>query len=87
MFSKPPIDEFNLGTRPAASEEHILGTTVMGDDPAKSVVDKHMLHHKVRNLVVAGSGVFPTAAPANPSLTIATLSLWSADKLFRRSGT
>lgn len=87
VFSKLPIDEFNLGTRPAASEEHILGTTVMGDDPAKSVVDKHMLHHKVRNLVVAGSGAFPTAAPANPSLTIATLSLWSADKLFRRSGT
>ncbi len=86
VFSKLPIDEFNLGQRPAASEEHILGTTVMGSDPQQSVVDRHMVHHKVRNLVVAGSGVFPTAAPANPSLTIATLSLWSADKLFGNSG-
>jgi choline dehydrogenase-like flavoprotein len=30
---------------------------------------------------VLGSGTFPTASPANPSLTIAAQALWSADAL------
>ncbi len=60
------------------SEAHIQGTTVMGDDPATSVVDKRCVHHRYRNLLVLGSGTFPTASPANPSLTISALSLHAA---------
>jgi choline dehydrogenase-like flavoprotein len=64
------------------TESHIQGTTVMHSDRERGVVDKHGVHHRCRNLVVLGSGNFPTAAPANPTLTIAALSLFSANKLF-----
>jgi choline dehydrogenase-like flavoprotein len=63
------------------SEGHNLGTTSMGGDPATSVVDRQLIHHRVRNLVVLGGSVFPTIAPANPTLTICALSLWAAAKL------
>jgi choline dehydrogenase-like flavoprotein len=68
---------------PAPTEAHILGTTVMGNDPARSVVDRELRHHRVRNLLVLGSGAFPTAAPANPTLTLSALSLWAARRLWR----
>jgi choline dehydrogenase-like flavoprotein len=67
----------SLGTTAA----HIQGTVVMGNDPATSVVDRHLIHHKYRNLLVLGSSSYPTASPAYPSLTISALSLWAADNL------
>jgi choline dehydrogenase-like flavoprotein len=66
---------------PWRTDSHIMGTTVMGNDPKTSIADRDCLHHELRNLVVLGSGNFPTAAPANPTLTISALSLWSADRL------
>jgi choline dehydrogenase-like flavoprotein len=61
---------------------HIQGTVVMGDDAATSIVDRHLIHHRVRNLIVLGASAFPTASPAYPTLTVSALSLWSADHLF-----
>lgn len=69
-------------TRVRSTESHIQGTTAMGKDPQTSVVDAGGRHHRHRNLVVLGSGNFPTASPANPSLTISALSLLSAHQLF-----
>jgi choline dehydrogenase-like flavoprotein len=66
---------------PASTESHILGTVVMGNDPATSVVDRTLVHHRLRNLVVLGGSAFPTVSPANPTLTISALSLWSAAKV------
>jgi len=63
------------------TEGHIQGTTIMGNDPTESIVDKNLIHHKVRNLVVLGSSVFPTCSPANPTLTLSALSLWAAAHL------
>lgn len=57
------------------TEGHILGGTIMGRDPAHSIVDQHMRHHTLKNLYVLGGGGFPTISPANPTLTIAALSL------------
>jgi choline dehydrogenase-like flavoprotein len=64
------------------TEAHILGTHRMGSDPANSIVDDKLLHHQYRNLLVLGSGTFPSTAPANPTLTICALSLRAADQLF-----
>lgn len=54
---------------------HLMGTTVMGDDPATSVVDAWGRCHDVPNLFVIGSSVFVTSAGVNPSPTIAALTL------------
>jgi choline dehydrogenase-like flavoprotein len=56
---------------------HIMGTYVMGSDPRTSVVDPDLVSHDHRNLVLEGSGVFPTSGTANPTLTLAALALRS----------
>lgn len=63
------------------TEAHILGTTVMGNDPATSVLDRHQRYHGVSNLLVLGSGAFPTCPPANPTLTLSALALHAAEHL------
>jgi choline dehydrogenase-like flavoprotein len=63
---------------------HIQGTAVMGENPEDSVVDRHLVHHQVRNLLVLGASAFPTATPALPTLTLSALSLWAADHQFGR---
>jgi choline dehydrogenase-like flavoprotein len=60
---------------------HIMGTTIMGVDPADSVVDLDCRTHDHSNLFIASSAVMPTAASVNCTLTIAALSLKLADKL------
>ena len=82
MLDALPVERYRILRRAAPSTEgHILGTTSMGDDPTTSVVDRHLIHHRVRNLLVLGGSVFPTISPANPTLTISALSLWAADRL------
>jgi choline dehydrogenase-like flavoprotein len=60
---------------------HIQGTVVMGEDPETSIVDRYLVHHKYRNLLVLGASAFPTASPAYPTLTLSALSLWAANHL------
>ncbi len=81
LLSSLPVEEIKISSDVNISDGHIIGTAVMGDDPEKSVVDRHLKHHKFRNLLVLGSGSFPTCPPANPALTISALSLWAADHL------
>ena len=63
---------------------HVMGTTQMGADPARSVTDGDGRSHDVPNLFVAGSSLFPTVGTANPTLTLAALALRTAD-VIRRS--
>jgi choline dehydrogenase-like flavoprotein len=75
-----PVERIEFkGMRP--SESHIQGSLRMGTDPSSSVIDSKQVHHGVRNLVVVGSAVFPSCPCANPSLSVAALSLRSADLL------
>lgn len=57
---------------------HIIGTYRMGTDPKSSVVDPQGRAHDHQNLFLLGSGVFPTTATANPTLTIAAHALLAA---------
>ncbi|MEM7034923.1 MAG: GMC oxidoreductase [Chloroflexota bacterium] len=78
-----PLPVENVTFSPlSVTESHVLGTVVMGNDPQTSVVDRHLIHHDIRNLLVLGGSSFPTTAPANPTLTISALSLWAAAHLF-----
>lgn len=60
---------------------HPMGTTRMGTDRATSVVNADGLSHAHTNLWVVGPSVFPTGSTANPTLTLAALTLRTADKL------
>lgn len=79
-----PVERL-VGTSLGTTAAHIQGTVVMGNDPATSVVDRYLVDHKYRNLLVLGSSSYPTASPAYPSLTVSALSLWAADHLLGRS--
>lgn len=84
-FLQPLPVEKIIGLGRPKTEDHILGTAVMGRDPETSVVDDQLLHHRVRNLAVLGTSAFPTSAPANPTLTLCALSMWSASRIFGRA--
>jgi choline dehydrogenase-like flavoprotein len=60
---------------------HHMGTTRMGTDPERSVVNPRLRTHDVDNLTVASSSVFVNSGAMNPTLTIAALSLLAADHL------
>src|SRR5262249_3223291 len=65
------------------SSGHIIGTYRMGRDPRESVVDPDQRAHDHPNLFLLGSGVFPTSAASNPTLTIAALALRSVGPIQR----
>ena len=60
---------------------HLLGTARMGDDPANSVVDRWGRAHDVPNLFVIDGSIFTTGACINPTTTIESLALRTADYL------
>ncbi|MGE0118036.1 MAG: GMC oxidoreductase [Dongiaceae bacterium] len=79
-----PIEEIRFqGLRP--TESHIQSSLRMGRTLQDSVVDPDQIHHRVRNLIVVGSSVFPSCPTANPSLTVAALALRAADRIVGRS--
>jgi len=62
---------------------HIVGTYRMGDDPTTSVVNADQRAWDHPNLFLVGSGVFPTIATGNPTLTLSALALRAADTLLK----
>jgi glucose dehydrogenase len=62
---------------------HIMGTCRMGSNKDSSVVNSDQRSWDHDNLYVVGSSTFPTGATANPTLTIAALSLRTANKILR----
>jgi len=60
---------------------HLLGTTVMGDDPSASVVNAWGQAHDVPNLYVFDGSIWPTSSGMNPTATIAALALRCAEHL------
>ena len=83
LMGKLPVEDVIIAKDFVETDAHVLGTVVMGDDPLLSVVDRHLIHHRVRNLLVLGGSAFPTSSPANPTLTLSALSLWAADHLIQ----
>jgi choline dehydrogenase-like flavoprotein len=58
---------------------HEVGTTRMGNDPAKSVVNKFQQLHEVDNLFVVDGGPFVSQADKNPTWTILALAWRTSD--------
>ncbi len=57
--------------------QHIMGGTIMGTDPSKSVLDGTGRAHDVPNLFVAGPGVFPSSSAANSTFTAKAMAMKS----------
>ena len=77
-----PVEDYRvIEHEELGSSAHVQGTTRMGVDPKTSVVDRHLVHHRVRNLLVLGSGAFPSCPPANPTLILSALSVMGAREL------
>lgn len=62
---------------------HLMGTTCMGTDRERSVVDRNGRTHDVANLFVYDASVFPTSSGVNPTATVAANALRCADALVR----
>ena len=72
---------WQVGPENTGPAYHHMGTTRMGTDPAESVVTPEGRTHDLSNLWVAGSSAFVTGGAMNPTLTIAALSLRTAEFL------
>mgnify|MGYP003575059721 CR=1 FL=1 len=78
-----------LGDRPGADKLHGLeapgriihevGTTRMGDDPKRSVLNKYNQAHDCKNLFVVDGGAFVSQADKNPTWTILALSMRASE--------
>ncbi|HEV2200508.1 MAG TPA: GMC family oxidoreductase [Bryobacteraceae bacterium] len=62
---------------------HGVGGTRMGDDPAKSVVDKWGFSHEAPNLGIVSGSVMGTHGARNPTETIQALAWRTADHLVK----
>ena len=63
------------------NNQHITGTTSMGADAKDSVVDGYGRTHDHANLYIASTGVMPTAATVNSTLTAVAIALRSAEHI------
>ncbi len=60
---------------------HLLGGTIMGADPGKSVTDNYGRVHGIENLYVAGASLFPTGGAVNPTFTLLALADRTAEHI------
>jgi choline dehydrogenase-like flavoprotein len=65
------VDGLTIGPdRAQKGNAHNHGTARMGNDPSKSVIDRHCRSHEVPNLWIVDGSFMPTSAGYNPTLTI-----------------
>ena len=62
---------------------HVTGGTIMGTDPATSVVSPHLQHWDAENLFVVGASTYPQNAGYNPTGPLGALALRLGDDLLR----
>jgi len=63
---------------------HLQGGTIMGENPANSVLNRWLQHWQMSNLFVLGASSFPQNPSGNPTLTILAQTLRTADAIVDR---
>jgi len=81
--SAKPLEPPGGGRMNWNTAAHIMGTCIMGNNAADSVVDRWGRTHDVGNLWIVGSSVFPTSATSNPTLTLGALALRTGSAIHR----
>jgi gluconate 2-dehydrogenase alpha chain len=80
-----PIPRTGPYTLNAYQTTHNTGGTVMGADPATSVVNRYCQSWDVHNVFVpGGASVFPQNHGYNPTDTVGALAYWTADAINSR---
>ena len=80
LFAALGTEEVNHFDGPQGAG-HVMGTCRMGTDPRTSVVDPDLRLHGHGNCFLLGASVFPSVGTANPTLTLAALSLRAVDPI------
>ncbi|OZG71115.1 choline dehydrogenase [Hahella sp. CCB-MM4] len=62
---------------------HLVGTHIMGADSKTSVVNREQRSWDHPNLYLVGCGNMPTISTSNPTLTMAALTYWAADNVYK----
>lgn len=78
-FGAKPGADTKYGLENPGRIIHEVGTTRMGDDPNKSVLNKFNQAHEVKNLFVVDGGAFVSQADKNPTWTILALSMRASE--------
>jgi choline dehydrogenase-like flavoprotein len=81
VLAPMPTKEEGYGIAPGGRIIHELGTTRMGKDPSRSVVDSDCRVHGVPNLFVTDGGPFVSQADKNPTWTIMALAWRAGDHI------
>ena len=76
--------ETNYGLEAPGRIIHEVGTTRMGDDPKRSVLNKWCQSHDVKNLFVADGGVIVQQGDKNCTWTILALSMRTAEYIIEQ---
>lgn len=81
LLWKPPGPSNDYGIAAGGRIIHELGTTRMGHDPARSVVNGFCQAHEVPNLFIADGGPFVSQADKNPTWTILALAMRTSEHI------
>lgn len=79
LLGTKPTEENQYGLLAPGRIIHEVGTTRMGDDPKKSVLNSFGQAHECKNLFVVDGGSFVSQADKNPTWTILALSWRTSD--------
>ena len=74
--TKAPVTESN-------SSVHLLGTCRMGNDPARSVVDRYHRSHDIPNLFICDGSSLVTSGRGQPTMTIQALAFRAGEHIAR----
>lgn len=81
MQAAGALEVTNAPIKPSTASVHLLGTCRMGDDPAKSVVDRYHRSHDIPNLFVCDGSSLVTSGRGQPTLTIQALAFRAAEHI------
>lgn len=85
LAGKPPGQEqIELVSAPLGNVAHEVGTLRMADSAMLGVVNENLRVHGYSNLFVCDLSMFPSSPAANPTLTLAALSMRLGDHLLER---
>jgi choline dehydrogenase-like flavoprotein len=83
LLGSKPGPENQYGLLAPGRIIHEVGTTRMGDDPAKSVLNSNCQAHDCKNLFVVDAGPFVSQADKNPTWTILALAWRTSDYIVK----